>query len=288
MRERCQQSDIQGGMTDPDREPTIWPSGVAHLIEEARADVDELLANGRIRRAVELRVHTGVDFDPTYFPMYFTGAFESRFVLVHLNPKLSSRLVGARYADFDAYFDVHRRFGYHHWGRDPSYRSAFDHKQVRFLRQFGVIDFVPGTDRDSRRKNAALAIDAKLQLELVPYGSPTFPTHLFTADLLRPHFDRVLGVVVAYPRDYVVFCGAVFDDLLDRAGVIVSRHEHRFRLPTREGTSRSEYRFSNVVIDYGGARFHAGVARSFAIQGLPMSEYGWKCHELYHAGNETP
>jgi hypothetical protein len=275
-------------MSDAGRDLPISPPSVSHLIEEARADFDELLVNGRLSRAAQLMERTGVEFDPTYCPMYFTGAFEARVVLIHLNPKLSARLGGARYTDFEAYLDAHRRFGYHHWGSDPNYRSAFDQKQVRFLRPFSVIDFVPETDRASKRNNAALAIDAKLQLELVPYGSPTFPTQLFAADLLRPHFDRVLGVVLAYPRNYVLFCGAVFDDLLDRAGVVVSRDEHRFRLATRAGTSRNEYRFSNVVIDHRGHRIHAGVARSFAVQGLPMSDYGRKCHELYQTGEGTP
>ena len=123
-----------------------WPRGVQRLIDDARFDVEQLLARGLMDRVVDLSRRTGVDFDPTYFPMYFTGAFEAPLVLVHLNPKLSDRLTGPRFRDFSSYLDRHRRFGYHNWERDPSYRSAFDHKQVRFLRPFGVIDFVPGTD----------------------------------------------------------------------------------------------------------------------------------------------
>ena len=53
-------------------------------------------------RAADLAERSGVDLDPTYFPMYFTGAFEARIVLVHLNPRLSQRLTGPRYADFEA------------------------------------------------------------------------------------------------------------------------------------------------------------------------------------------
>src|ERR1035437_9235662 len=99
-----------------------WPTGVARLLNEARTDINELLAGDRIDRASELAQRTGVSFDSAYFPMYFTGAFESKLVLVHLNPKLSVRLGGPLYTDFDDYYEKHRRFGYHHWGMDPSYR----------------------------------------------------------------------------------------------------------------------------------------------------------------------
>ena len=258
-----------------------WPAGVARLLNEARTDVNELLAVGRIDRASGLAQRTGVPFDSAYFPMYFTGAFESKFVLVHLNPKLSDRLGGPRYGDLDAYYDAHRRFGYHHWEMDPSYRSAFDHKQVRFLRPFGSIEFYPETESGHERANAALAIDRKLQLELIPYASTGFAARDFSADLLQPHFERVLGVIAAFPRDYIIFCGAVFNELLKLSGRETFRSDHHFPLATKKGTSKGEYQFSNIAFSYEGATLRAGVARSFAIQGIPMSAYGAKCHEFY-------
>lgn len=259
----------------------VWAPGVQRLLDEARRDVDELIATGRISRADELASHTGVDFDPTSSPMYFTGDFEARLVLIHLNPKLGQRGAGPRYRDFDTYLDRHRRYGYHHWGQDPTYRSAFDHKQVRFLRPFGTIEFLEGTDSVSKRRNAELAVDRKLQLELLPYPSHNFPTHRFSAATLQPHFERVLDVVSAYPRDFVLFCGAVFDDLIEQAGLAISVSTHRFRLPTRRGQSQGEYRFSNAVLQSSSGPIRAGVARSFATQGLPMAAYGEKCHDLY-------
>lgn len=259
-----------------------WPPGVQRLLDEIRFDVDDLIANGRMSRAAALIERTGVDFDPTCFPMYFTGDFAARLVLVHLNPKLAD-LSRPRFADVDSCLERHRRFGYYHWGQDPTYKSRFDHKQVRFLRPFGAIDFLLGTDAASMRRNAELAIDAKLQLELVPYASRTFPTHRLSATTLRAHFDRVLGAIAAYPRDYVLFCGAVFDELLETAGIVQARTDHRFRLPTSNGLSVDEYRFSNVTLRLGDAEVRAGVARSLAIQGIPMAAYGERCHELYDA-----
>jgi hypothetical protein len=222
-----------------------------------------------------------MSFDATYNPMYFTGAFESPIVLVHLNPKLSESLAKHHYTDFDDYIIKHRVFGFVHWGLDPSYYSRFDLKQVRFLRSFGVIDFRPETEIGHRRINAAMACDQKLQLELIPYASRTFETARFSLDVLEPHFARVLAAIGAYPRKYVIFCGAIFDDLLERSGLLTSRKDHPFHLDVKGGLSKMKYQFSNVTFSFEGRSVKAGIARSFAMQGIPMDAYGIACSELY-------
>ena len=132
-----------------------------------------------------------------------------------------------------------------------------------------------------------MAIDGKLQLELIPYVSPTFPTHRFTPDVLEHHFHRVLDVVAAYPRSYVLFCGAVFDKLLAASGIERSRADFSFHLPTTTGTSKSAYRFSRVTLEHDGSLITAGIARSFATQGLPMPAYAARCRELYDTAGQT-
>lgn len=263
-------------------ENPTWPPGVTRLLDQAKLDVDEILAGKEVRGAVELTANTGLPFQTRQFPMYFTGDFSAQLVLVHLNPKFSTQMDKPGYCDFDEYLDGHRRFGHLHWEMDPTYKSQFDQKQVRFLRPFGAIDFLDDADPRHTRTNPARVIDQKLQLELVPYASPDFPAHRFSLDDLRPHFERVLGVISAFPRRYVLFCGAVFDELLERSDLNVTRESHKFHLPIKSGeNSKGEYHFSNVALPYRGTVLHAGVARSFATQGLPMRAYGIKCHELY-------
>ena len=99
--------------------------------------------------------------------------------------------------------------------------------------------------------------------------------------VLGPHFARVLAAISAYPRRYVLFCGAVFDDLIETSGLLISRTEHRFHLHTKGGESKIEYRFSNVEFSLEGLNVQAGIARSFATQGLPVDAYGTVCSELY-------
>lgn len=279
-----QLDDRQGGSASYRRtvkmEVVSEQPGIEALLREARTDFEELKDHGRMQRAADLAEASGENLAADRPPMYFGGRFDAAMVMIHLNPKLSDRMAVLD-ADFEQYVDRHRRFGHHHWKADPTYRSAFDHKQVRFLRPFGTINFADGNGPAIGRRNAAMALDEKLQLELVPYASPSFNTHRFTAALLRPHFERVLDAVSAHRRRYVLFCGAVFDELLDRSGLLGARRDHRFALPTLSGTSTSRYRFSNVVVRRENLDIRAGVARSFATQGIPMAAYGEKVKDLY-------
>jgi len=264
-----------------------WPAGITRLLVEARTDVNQLHSHVRIERAIDLSRRTGMSFDATYNPMYFTGAFESPIVLVHLNPKLSELLAKHPYTNFDDYCIRHRAFGFVHWGLDPFYYSAFDLKQVRFIRPFGVIEFRPETEIGHLRTNAAMVCDLKFQLELIPYASPSFETAKFSSDVLESHFARILAAIAAYPRKYVIFCGAVFDDLLERSGYLTFRKDHRFHLAKKGGgQGKPLYQFSNVRFSFEGKSVQAGVARSFAIQGIPMDAYGFECSKLYGMDGE--
>jgi len=200
----------------------------------------------------------------------------ARLVLVHLNPKLADRLAGNRFDDFDSYVERHRHFGYYHWNQDATYRSQFDHKQVRFLRPFGVIDFVPDTNEASKRRNAEPAIDRNPQLELGPYGSPTFPTHASQ----QRHCVRISAR--SPPTGVPTCCSAAPCSTTSSIVLASLPHEPTIvsRLPPNDGVSIGEYRFSNVMVRSHGQEIRAGVA-SFATQGLPMPAYGSMGHERY-------
>jgi hypothetical protein len=68
---------------------------------------------------------------------------------------------------------------------------------------------------------------------------------------------------------------------LERSGLLTFRKDHRFRLPTKNGISKNQYQFSNVRFSIEGKNVQAGIARSFATQGIPMDAYGTVCYELY-------
>ena len=255
------------------------------FFNEIRADLDELLATGVIGRARELSARTGQHFNDNQYPLFFTGDLDASFVLVHLNPKQpneSASKVPSPFPirSFEEYFDACRHFGARMYGRSSprTHRSPFDHKQLRFLHPFGVIDFVEEHKPEDRFTNLERVIDRKLQLELIPYGSDSFSVGGFTDDLLRPHYERIVQVIAAQPRDYVIFCGRVFEPLL--ADHVVE--EHTFRLRKDDGTpERQASRFANLRLDYGGRTIAAGLAQSWSRQGIPMSSYAKEVRARY-------
>ena len=99
--------------------------------------------------------------------------------------------------------------------------------------------------------------------------------------MLTPLYDRLMSVIAAYPRDYVILCGPVLETVL--APYIVARDDHAFRLPTSTGISRAEYRFSNLLLDTASGPVAVGLAPHFASPGVPMDAYGAACQERYRA-----
>jgi hypothetical protein len=266
--------------------PEQTPDSIDRLLGEMRADIAELHSLRQIPRAKDLSERSGFHFNDNTYPVFFTGDLRSRLVLVHPNPQQAENTADHyegefQYANFDDYLEQHRRYGHYHWELGTENPTPFDHKQIRFLRHWGVIDVVESESRDEQRINLARAFDQRLQLELIPYGSPTFPTEGFPRDVIAPHYQRLLRVITSYPRDYVVLGGAVFDKLLEP--YIVNREDHRFRLPTSSGTSRIEYRFSNLLLEFDGKAVPVGLAPHFTNPGVPMDAYGQTCHELYRA-----
>ena len=260
------------------------PAAIDDLFAEMRAEIAELHATRRLSKARELSSRGSARFNHNTYPVFFTGDLRSRLVLVHHNPMQrendATTYVGDfEFDDFDEYLAHHRRLGHYRWELSEELPSLVHHKEMRFLRHWGVIDFLDAETSDAKRTNAARAIDQKLQLELIPYGSPRFPPDGLPPDALVPHYERVMRVVTAYPRDYVILCGAIFESLF--APYIVERDDHSFRLPTSTGVSRVEYRFSNLALAFDGHTVPVSIAHHYASPGVPMDAYGQICHERY-------
>lgn len=261
--------------------------GTRVCFAEIRDDLDELVKTGCMSRAIRLSEVTGEHLNFNEYPAFFFGDLDASLVLVHLNPKQQNndapRFAGRPHIDtFEKYFDAFRRFGEHSYASQSTgeHKSPFDHKQIRFLRPFGVIHFGDDTQENLRR-----VVDDKLQIELVPYGSSTFSGHRFPPEALREHFDRVMSVIAAHPRRYVIFCGAVFAKLLPPGTVI---DEHEFHLTKNDGSqSRNRVRFANLRLPWQGRVISAGLAHSFAQQGIPMDAYAREVVARYQADNAT-
>lgn len=250
-----------------------------------RADLDEFLMTQKMQRAIDLSKQTGQHFNHNEYPMYFTGKLDARIVLVHLNPKHRNNHAptysGSLWLnDFDTYFTYHQHFGKTLYGPTAprTHKSPFDHKQIRFLKPFGIIPFVEERSGDDRFTNLERVIDEKLQLELIPYSSNAFSVKGFTSAILESHVERLLNVICACPRDYVLFCGQIFEVFFRNS--ITDTHE--FRLTKNDGSiAQNKTRFSNLRFTYNGMIVRAGLAHSFAQQGIPMTGYGRQCKAFY-------
>ena len=252
-----------------------------------RTELNEFLTTRKMQQAIELSKATGQHFNHNQYPMYFVGKLDAHLILVHLNPYQHNDYsptytAPLQWTDFDQYFSYHQHFGKHQFGptSDRTHRSKFDHKQVRFLKPFGVINFAEGNTQADVFTNLERVIDHKLQLELIPYGSQKFSARGFTTTMLQPHFERILDVIAACPREYVLFCGKVFERFFRTS---ITR-THVFKLPRSDGNTAQDYaRFSNLEFEYKGQVIYAGLAHSFARQGLAITAYGQYCKTLYHA-----
>lgn len=263
----------------------VYAQRYAPLLSAMRADLEEFLATGTISRARRLATATGQHFNADRLPQFFTGDLDAPVVLVHLNPKQANaptQLPGWQTTTrtLEDYFDSCRHFGARMYGPSSphTHRSPFDHKQIRFLRPLGVIDFVQERSREDRFISLERVVDDKLQLELVPYGSASFSARGFTPAVLAPHFARILSTIAAVPRRYVLFCGAVFKPLL---GEHVTRW-HEFHLRKNDGTlARQRASFANLLLPHEGDYVRAGLAQSWARQGIPMAAYAEEIRERY-------
>jgi len=258
------------------------------LLDDIQADVDEFLATGEVTRARELARQTGQHLNHNEWPLFFTGDLDASFVLIHLNPKHADNTApralnpSERFPSWEEYFYFHRHFGARTYGPKGIRRppiSRFDQKQIRFLQPFGTIDFVEQRTPEDRWTNLERVVDRKLQMELVPYGSANFSTTAFRSELLEGDFERLLSVLSAAPRDYIFFCGQVFEPLLRRRIV----EEHQFHLLKKDGSREvNRSRFANVRIPYNDGFIAAGLAHSWPRQGIPITSYAEECRKRYH------
>jgi hypothetical protein len=267
------------------QEIAVYSTRYSSFLDEIRSDLDELRATGVMSRARDLSLATGQHFADNTYPAYFFGDLNASFVLVHLNPQYSDTPARRMDGDeapcsFEEHFERHRHFGAQRYGPASSrtHRSRFDYKQISFLQAFDVIDF----REDDKFTNLERVIDHKLQLELIPYGSASFSSSGFTSQILSPHFARIMGVISAVPRDYVIFCGEVFGKLLKPEWVVEDVDERKFRLTKNDGSmTKQASSFANLRLPCNGGTIHAGWAQSWARQGIPMRSYGQEVQRRY-------
>lgn len=238
--------------------------------------------------AVKINKNIGDEYFGITNPHFFTGDLDSDLVLIHLNPKRKLDSKTNKYPKFSAkdsgfnnfedYINYYSNFGKINYGfkSKRKHKSPFDHKQIRFLKPFNLLPL----DNSDRFLNLENVIDKKLQLELIPFGSSDFNFRKVGLSNLKSYIDLILMLIDGQKRKYVIFCGAVFRDLLK--DYIVEQNRIAFKLKKKDGQETiDEFEIINIKISINGQNLICAIAPQFAKQGYPVGEYGLKVKSLY-------
>lgn len=240
----------------------------------------EWKSSGKCSEASSLNDALGEEYFSVCEPHFFTGNLDADIVLVHLNPKRNKGAGWAnvcKYDKFDDYFSHYAYFGRKHYGVESArvHKSPFDYKQIRFLEPFKILPF-----NDDKYHNLEIVVDQKLQLELVPYGSPNFDYKKIGVEKLKPFIETLLDTIAKKERKYVIFCGRVFEQILSAYIKEASTISQKLKKVNGEDT-KNEYQIINIKLVFQSKEIVACIAPQFAQQGCPLSEYGKFIAEFY-------
>ena len=253
-----------------------------NYIEIVKENYYQWATKGYCEEAETLNKEIGEAYFDTGSPHFFTGDVNSKLVLIHLNPKRGSDDFGDNnpYNNFNDYWFHFTNFGKIHYGIDSQrkHRSPFDHKQIRFLKPFNILPFKDG----DKYHNLEVVIDNKLQIELIPYGSPDFNYSLVGTKNIEPFFERIIYLLLEKDRKYIIFCGKVFTELLKP--YIVSNITHTFKLTKISGEpTKDDFNVICIKLQYKEKTIKAVIAPQFAKQGYPVTQYGEMVKTLYNS-----
>jgi len=254
------------------------------FINNIQSNFNEWKEYGKCKQAIELNKIIGSDYFCESNPHFFTGDLTADLVLVHLNPKRNKNKISGTYDiekpkfnSFEEYFDYFRYFGRNNYGEisKRQHKSPFDKKQVRFLKSLNILPFT-GNDI---YKDLEIVIDNKLQIELIPFGSENFNYNEVGIKNIKPFIDNILSLIAAKERKQVIFCGRVFDNILNE--YVIKKKVHEFKLKKTDGTlTRGDYHFIEIDIKHNEKAIKAIIAPQYAMQGMPIEKYGIKLNQL--------
>lgn len=256
-------------------------------LEQIEIDFNEWKKNGECKRAVELNNQIGEKYFDTTNPHYFTGNLNSEITLVHLNPKRGINKKGRRqegwyetcsFSSFEEYLKDYQNFGktYYDINSKRNHKSPFDHKQIRFLRPFNILNI----NNKDKYLNLQNVIDDKLQIELIPYGSSDFSYSKVGIKNIAPFVESIIETIGSTKRKYIIFCGRVFKDILNP--YVVKQKEYNYNVLKNDGTLYwRDFEIVNIHIKFKEIDFNASIAVDFAVNGYSESRYAKRIKELY-------
>ena len=128
--------------------------------------------------------------------------------------------------------------------------------------------------------NLEVVCDNKLQIELIPFGSPNFNYNVVGIENIKPYMQRILNLIFSNDREYVIFCGKVFYNLLKPYSA--GSKSYSFKLNKNDGgLTKNDFELTNIQLQYENKSMNAIIAPQFAKQGYPVGQYGQKVKSYY-------
>jgi hypothetical protein len=237
--------------------------------------------DNKCSEAVNLNRSIGQSYFDEAQPNFFFGDLDATFVLVHLNPKRGIKDYNQKsgFRNFNDYVSFYSNFGKNNYGINSprTHKSHFDHKNIRFIKPFRILPFV----ENNKYQNLEVVCDKKLQIELIPYGSPDFDYKTIGVKNINPFIERILDLIISKERSKIIFCGKIFIDVLSE--FITQKREFTFKLTKSNGEkTRDDFELINIKIKFKGTEIVAAIAPQFAKQGYPVAEYGEQINSQYN------
>lgn len=257
------------------------------FLAELEKEYTELLTTGKIKFIEEVKASTSKQFMYST-PQYYSGNIRSKVVIVTFNLgrkylcpektpkdfetyKLESKSIGEIFLKSDVESEIESNY-------------SADIRMLNFLKPFNVFRF----ERDSIPKNLKRLTDEKLEIGLMPFNSPDFCERDFmnNYNTCKPFVDRILTGVIAYPRQYIVFIGSCFNNILSE--YIEESESFRFLLTSPNSPNQKFIaHFTRVTINFNNRRFIAGIAESFCDEhydSIILEKYGQESVSIINRG----
>lgn len=257
------------------------------VISEELDSYNEL---GCCKAARELAESSKQEFNYKKFPHYFTGDLEADLVMINLNPK-DGKGGYEKFSNWEEYSEFYSSFGRRKHIEEEGFKSRFDENQLCFYKGFGGIEFLDdndGKNKEAFKQNLARVIDSKLQLELIPYASNNFKWEGLSKEHLDRQIERLLDIITAKERKYILFCGSQFVKLLEPYRIDKNRSSNIYETRLIKSTGepvKGNYSFHNITLKYKDTILEAGIAQSYASQALHgylKKDYGAFCRECWN------
>lgn len=257
------------------------------FLTELEKEYTELIKTGKIKIVEDVKKLTSKQFSYEN-PLYFLGNIRSRTALIKFSSSKENLTIKNKPLDFITYQSVNQSLGeiFLQPDDEEEFENIYyeDIRMFNYLKPFQVLRF----KNNSIKENLQKLTNEKLELELVPYLSPDFSEVDFMNNykICKPFIERLLNGILSYPRQYIVFIGEGFKNIL--AEYIEDFETFNFFLTSPNYPNQKVLaRFTRITLKYHNRKVIAGIAESYCdknLDNIMIEKYGRESVAIINRG----